>query len=53
MVLGTSEMTANPPTMSPYKVQYPTAISLLLPVESTMALSLLESAISSDPRARD
>ena len=32
LVFGRSLMTAKPPDMSPYSVQYPTAISLLLPV---------------------
>src|SRR6266850_4866984 len=52
-VLGTSEIAASPPTMSPYRVQYPTASSDLLPVLSTNAQNLLESAISTAPRMRD
>jgi hypothetical protein len=39
--------------MSPYSVQYPTDISLLLPVVSSNDPNLLESAISRLPRMRD
>ena len=51
-VLGTSLMTARPPAMSPYSVQYPTASSLLLPVVSSSAPNLFESAIRTPPRTR-
>ena len=53
MVFGTSLITASPPHISPYSVQYPTASSLLLPVVSTSAPVLFESAISVTPRSRD
>ena len=39
---GTSEITASPPAMSPYSVQYPTASSDLLPVLKTIDPNLLE-----------
>ena len=45
-------MTAYPPTESPYKVKYPTAISLLLPVVNTIQPNLFESAINVVPRTR-
>ena len=35
MVFGTSPITARPPFISPYRVQYPTASSDLLPVVSS------------------
>src|SRR5258706_12386357 len=46
-------MTARPPTMSPYSVQYPTATSLLLPVESTSAPNLFDNDICTIARLRD
>ncbi len=45
-------MTANPPAMSPYRVAYPVAISLLLPVVSTIQPNLFEIVISTLPRIR-
>src|ERR1700679_1117215 len=49
-VLYTSPITASAPTISPYSVQYPQAISLLLPVVSTSAPVLFDSAINKLPR---
>ena len=51
-VLGQSLMTANPPAVSPYRVEYPTAISDLLPVVRTSQSNLLDRAISRLPRIR-
>src|SRR5438034_8469492 len=45
-VFGTSLIGANPPARSPYRVEYPTAISLLLPVARTSDPNLFEMAIS-------
>ncbi len=45
-------MTPRPPDMSPYSVQYPTASSDLLPVVSSKADRLFDSAISRLPRMR-
>src|SRR5579859_2037616 len=46
---GTSEITARPPAMSPYSVQYPTASSDLFPVLNTIEPNLFESAIHLGP----
>ena len=46
----TSPITASAPTISPYSVQYPVDISLLLPVVNTSAPNLFDSAINSVPR---
>jgi hypothetical protein len=46
-------MGAKPPFMSPYNVAYPTAISLLLPVVSSMRPVLFDMPMSSTPRQRD
>ena len=43
----------NPPAESPYRVEYPVAISLLLPVVSTRCPSLLDTAMLITPRTRD
>src|ERR1035438_7839188 len=45
IIFGRSAITANPPFMSPYSVQYPTDISLLLPVVSSSGPNLLESRL--------
>src|ERR1041384_8706670 len=51
--LGTSFSTAKPPAESPYSVEYPVAISLLLPVVNTIvSVHLLEYAINNVPRMR-
>ena len=52
MVLGTSDMRAKPPAMSPYRVQYPTESSDLFPVETKMAPSRLDMAMRMLPRMR-
>src|ERR1700722_21006284 len=51
-VFITSPITASAPTISPYSVQYPTDISLLLPVVKTSEPNLFDRAISNAPRIR-
>ena len=53
IIFGRSAITASPPFISPYSVQYPTAISDLFPVVSNSDPNLLDNAISSAPRMRD
>ena len=52
VVFITSLSTAKPPAMSPYSVQYPVLISLLLPVLRTSQPNLFDKDIRTLPRIR-
>ena len=52
-VLSTSLIGPKPPAESPYRVEYPVAISLLFPVVSTRCPAALLSPIRITPRIRD
>ena len=52
-VLFKSPIADNPPLISPYKVQYPSANSVLFPVDKTKEPNLFENAIKIFPLILD